>query len=104
MRSPTRVERQCAVGVPLEHHAPDRDRLALPLELHGWARGQLRRRRERLPHLLSDEDLATFGRGAEAIRGVHRVTDDRELEASLRSDVPGERLPIVHGDAMLELR
>lgn len=51
---------------------------------------------------LVDEDLARAGRGLEARRDVHRVTDDRVMHATLRADVSSDDLSAGDPDSRLQ--
>src|SRR4051812_9325978 len=88
----------------LQRDLVDRDRLTLSLELHRRHLAQRRRELERAAEFVGDEDLPRSGGGAEPARRVDCVPDDRELHASVRADVPGERLADVETDADLQLR
>ncbi len=83
-------------------HADDAvrdDRLALPLERDRLALLELEPVHREPSRRLAHQDLAQGRRRLEALRGVHRVTDDRVRALHVVGEQPGDHLAGVHADA-----
>src|SRR5215510_9169937 len=88
----------------IERDAEYSDGLALVLQFHRRTLHHTRWTAQHAPEFVGQEDLTRLRDVAQALRRVHGVADERELEPALGADVARERLAEIEPDADLQLR
>src|SRR5215510_723366 len=91
----------CLHASSIENDAEHGDVLALVLQLHRRTLDDARRTAKHASELVRQKNLARLRDVAQALRRVHRIADERELETAIGADVARERLAEVEPNSYL---